>query len=142
MVLEYDSHQGMLAYVKELNHTYRMTPSLWERDREPESFGWIDVNNAEQSVISYVRYGNDSHSIAIINFSARDYSDYRVGVPEPVAYSTRLNSNAGKFGGTDAAINDCHDTDEIAWHGRNQSIKIHLPPYTFMLLTPLPGDTL
>ncbi len=142
MVLDYESHQGMLAYVKELNHTYRSTPSLWERDREPESFGWIDVNNAEQSVISYVRYGNDSHSIAIINFSAQNYPDYRVGVPEAGSYCTLLDSNAGRFGGPDISSKESRGTDDIAWHGRNQSITIHLPPYTFMLLTPLTGDTL
>ncbi|MHA6483756.1 1,4-alpha-glucan branching protein GlgB [Paenibacillus sp. strain BS8-2] len=142
MVLEYESHRSMLGYVKDLNHTYLLTPSLWERDREPESFGWIDVNNAEQSVISYVRYGRDSQSIAIINFSARDYQDYRVGVPDAGEYGTLINSNAGKYGGSDVDGYCCYSTDDIAWHGRNQSIKIHLPPLTFILLTPLPGDTL
>lgn len=142
MVLEYESHRGMLAYVQELNHTYRATPSLWERDRDPESFGWIDVNNAEQSVISYVRYGNDSHSVAVINFSAQDYPNYRVGVPDAGSYGTLLSSNSGSFGGSEAASRDPVDCDDIPWHGRNQSITIHLPPYTFLLLTPLPGDTL
>ncbi|MDQ6421090.1 1,4-alpha-glucan branching protein GlgB [Paenibacillus sp. LHD-117] len=142
MVLEYDSHRNMLGYVKTLNHTYRMLPSLWERDRDPESFGWIDVHNAAQSVISYIRYGLTSYSIIVINFSSQNYQDYRIGVPEQGMYCTLLHSNSRKYGGTESDRNACYSTEDIAWHGRNQSISIHLPPLTFMLLTPLPGDTL
>jgi len=142
MVLEYDSHRSMLEYVKTLNHTYRKLPSLWERDRDPECFGWIDVNNAAQSVITYIRYGYESCSVIVINFSNQNYPNYRIGMPEPGRYAVIINSSARQFGGNGGSEEVCCITEDVAWHGRDQSISIELPPLTFLLLTPLPGDTL
>lgn len=141
MLLDYDSHKSMHRYVRELNHVYRETPSLWERDRDPDCFQWIDVHNAEQSVISFIRRGRSSFSVTIANFSPHDYRDYRIGVPEPGVYEPLIHSGDIRFGGKEEnAATASYNSDNMKWHGLSQSISIHLPPYTFLLLTYL-GDT-
>ncbi|MBH5318105.1 1,4-alpha-glucan branching protein GlgB [Paenibacillus sp. GSMTC-2017] len=142
MVLQYDSHNLMQQYVKTLNQTYRQLPSLWERDSDHESFSWIDVHNYEQSVISFIRCGFSSLSIIVANFSRNDYHDYRIGVPEPGNYYSIIHSNDILFGGGVTQAKDCYVSENIMWHGREQSISIHLPPLTFLLLSPHMGDTI
>lgn len=141
MVLEYDSHQSMHRYVKSLNHVYVNEPSLWERDREPDCFEWIDANNANQSVISYIRRGKSSFTIIIANFSANEYNPYRIGVPERGNYRSLMHSNNTHEEGTASQSSPSYSSQPIAWHGHNQSISLQLPPFTFMLLTLDPGDT-
>lgn len=141
MVLKYDLHQSMQHYVKNLNFVYRDQPSLWERDRDPECFQWIDVHNAEQSVISFIRCGNSDFSIVIANFSRNDYTQYRVGVPEPGFYRSFIHSNDSQYGGTAARSPLGFSSENVAWHGHNQSISFHLAPFTFLMIILEPGDT-
>ncbi|RJE89908.1 1,4-alpha-glucan branching protein GlgB [Paenibacillus sp. 1011MAR3C5] len=140
MLLGYDSHRDMLGYVRALNHEYRSLPSLWERDADPNGFQWIDVHNAQQSVISFIRRGRSSFSVIIANFSNRDYRDYRIGVPEPGVYEIRIHSGGSMAGAAASKPPEGYCTDAANWHGQDQSISIHLPPYTFMLLAPQTGD--
>jgi len=142
MLLEYDSHRRMKQYVKELNALYTVIPSLWERDREPDCFKWIDVHNSAQSVISFIRCGKIDHCIIVANFSDQHYKPFRVGVPMCNAYRTLLHSNDARFGGTEQYVEQMHSISDIAWHGHNQSIALELPPFTFLLLHPEPGDLL
>lgn len=140
MVLDYEAHRSMRDYVKTLSHAYRNLPSLWEMDRDPDCFHWIDVHNAEQSVISFIRRGFSSFTIIVVNFSKKEYRDYRIGVPEPGMYRTYLHSGDIRFGGRETHASASYNSDNMKWHGLGQSISIHLPPYTFLLLT-LQGDT-
>jgi 1,4-alpha-glucan branching enzyme len=141
MVLDYDSHRTMQQYVKTLNRLYTNQPSLWERDNNPDCFQWIDVHNAVQSVISFIRRGNLDFSVIVANFSRNDYQDYRIGVPEPGLYRSFLNSNDLQFGGTETQSQLCYTSEDVAWHGHNQSISLHLPPFTFLFFNLEPGDT-
>lgn len=141
MLLDYDSHRGMHRYVQTLNRAYRELPPLWERDSDPEGFEWIDVHNAQQSVISFIRRGFSGLAVIVANFSDRNYPSYRIGVPEPGLYCSFIHSNDLPFGGTHAHPQLCLASEAVAWHGRNQSISLHLPPFTFLLLTLRAGDT-
>ncbi|WP_424766205.1 1,4-alpha-glucan branching protein GlgB [Paenibacillus sp. sgz302251] len=141
MVLEYDMHRAMQHYVRVLNQTYLNQPSLWERDSDSECFEWIDVHNAEQSVISFIRRGNKDFSIILANFSRNNYENYRIGVPEQGLYRSFINSNDKQFGGTGTQKQLCCSSENIAWHGHNQSITLHLPPYTFLLFNLELGST-
>ncbi|MFD0586761.1 1,4-alpha-glucan branching protein GlgB [Paenibacillus sp. GCM10027627] len=142
MVLDYDSHRTMLHYVKTLNHLYRDLPPLWEKDCDPYGFEWIDVHNAEQSVISFIRRGRSSWVVSLVNFSGNHYTDFRVGVPEAEQYRVLLHSGDERFGGSGEDADISLDSEDIEWHGRKQSITIQLPPFTFLLLAPQTGDTL
>lgn len=141
-VLRYDSHQNMRKYVLALNQLYLSLPSLWERDSDPGGFQWIDVHNAEQSVISFIRCGRSSFSVIVVNFSGNDYPEYRIGVPEPGLYCALFHSEDLRFGGGVAQADVCFQSESTQWHDRKQSISLHLPPFTFLLLAPSAGETL
>lgn len=135
MLLEYDMHRSMHHYVKTLNHLYVDQPSLWERDSEQECFEWIDVHNAAQSVISFIRRGKSDFSVVVANFSRNDYREFRIGVPEPGSYRSFINSNDKQFGGTETQTKQSYSSENVAWHGHEQSISLHLPPFTFLYFT-------
>ncbi|EFM09924.1 1,4-alpha-glucan branching enzyme [Paenibacillus curdlanolyticus YK9] len=137
MILDYPLHASMHRYVRRLNGVYRSTPALWECDREPDSFRWIDVHNTEQSVISYERRGRerDTISVVICNFSNHDYGHYRVGVPEEGFYELTIHS--GEDGSEDSGTTSAWavHSDPIPYHGRDHSIEFRLMPFSFLLFT-------
>jgi 1,4-alpha-glucan branching enzyme len=141
MLLDYELHAKMQDYVRVLNHVYTKEQSLWERDQDATAFQWIDVNNAEQSIISFIRYGRQGFSVTVANFSRNGYSNYRLGVPQPGCYRMILNSNEEQFGGSDSRSTQQYDSEKVGWHGYNQSISIYLPPLSFQLFSFASGDT-
>ncbi|HIW33355.1 MAG TPA: 1,4-alpha-glucan branching protein GlgB [Candidatus Paenibacillus intestinavium] len=141
-VLKYDSHQKMHYYSKQLNWLYRNTPILWENEFNPSTFDWIDVNNAEQSIISFSRQSQSGVLVVIVNFSLQNYPDYRVGVPQKGIYTILMHSNELEYGGTTEHVQQEIQSKAIGIHGREQSISIELPPFTFMLYTLHSGDTI
>jgi len=134
-VLQYDSHQSMHQYVKKLNHMYRNESILWENDFHPETFQWIDVNNNEQSQISFVRRSASGILLVVINFSWNHYNQYRIGAPEKGIYSLLMHSNEVEHGGTTTVVTREFHSEEIPMHGQNHSISVELPPFTFMLFS-------
>ncbi|MEK4249645.1 1,4-alpha-glucan branching protein GlgB [Paenibacillus sp. FSL W7-1287] len=132
-VLQYESHQSMHRYVKELNHLYRNQPLLWENDFEPETFHWIDVNNAAQSQISFIRKSSHGLLLIVANFSENHYHHYRIGAPLSGIYELLLHSNEVKYGGTTTVVHREIHSEQVPMHGQPHSISIELPPFTCLL---------
>ena len=82
-LLEYESHSKLAQYFRTLQHFYQNTSCLWRQDHEQEGFEWLDPNNNEQSIISFIRKGKrkGDYVIVICNFSADVYHNFRIGVP-------------------------------------------------------------
>ena len=82
-LLKYPIHDSMKSYVRDLNHLYKKEKSLWELDCTSDGFQWIDHNNADQSIISYVRKSRDKddYLVIICNFTPVHYSNFKVGIP-------------------------------------------------------------
>ncbi|AZN42131.1 1,4-alpha-glucan branching protein GlgB [Paenibacillus albus] len=144
MLLDYELHGAMHTYVKSLNDRYGTTPALWERDSDPGGFEWIDVHNAAQSIIVFMRRGHaeDEFSIIVCNFSYHHYPEYLVGVPKPGLYRTAIHSEAAAFGGSvpTADSTKVHHSNKTAWHGRPCSITLDLPPLSFQMLSFANGE--
>ena len=105
-LLDYEQHAALQQYVAELNHLYLSTPALYEIDDSWEGFRWIDADNAAQSVLSYRRIDTRGREVVVVvNFSARTYENYGIGVPDPGVYEEIFNSDASRFGG-DGRVND------------------------------------
>jgi len=136
-VLDYDTHRHMKNYVKALNNAYVKLPALWERDCDGGGFEWIDVHNAAQSMIVFMRRGLEAHSMTIVicNFSPHDYSDYRIGVPDSGCYRLVLHSDAEQFGGRTTPSLEEIPAEAITWHGRPFSLSLPVPALSFQLLT-------
>lgn len=135
---EYDMHRSMQHYSLTLNHLYQEESSLWERDSESSGFEWLDVNNAEQSIIAFLRHGfsESDLSIVVCNFSKNDHLEYRLGVPDPGYYEVVLNSSDERFGGNQTDIAQGYAADKQRWHGRDYSIMVKLPAFVFLLIKP------
>lgn len=131
-------HAGIQLLVRQLNRVYRELPSLHELDCEPAGFEWIDSNDVENSVFSFVRRGRgDTKPVLVIcNFTPTVRHGYRVGVPEPGRWRTILNSDDPSFGGSGIQNPDAIAAQPVSWHGRSHSIELDLPPLGALLLIP------
>jgi 1,4-alpha-glucan branching enzyme len=131
-------HEGVRRLVRDLNHLYRSTSALHRLDCEPDGFHWIDVANAAESIISYLRRGRDPHEIAVIvcNFTPVPRENYRIGVPQPGRYRERINTDAVEYGGSGIGNAGEVHADPEPMHGHPHSIRLNLPPLGALVFTP------
>lgn len=135
-LLEYEKHGQMHHYVKELNALYQKEPSLWQLDYDPSGFRWIDADNSEQSIISFIRAGSseDEHIVVVSNFTEYVHYDYRIGVPEEGVYREILNSDREEFGGSHQINKQRIKAEPEPWHYLPYSIRITVPPLATVYL--------
>jgi 1,4-alpha-glucan branching enzyme len=135
-LLEDPKHEGIKALVRDLNRVYRDTRALHELDFSGEGFEWVDWQDADSSVLCWLRRAVDgSFVVCICNFTPLVRSGYRVGVPQAGSYSELLNTDSGKYGGSGVGITGEIHTQEIEAQGRPQSLQIDLPPLATIMLS-------
>jgi 1,4-alpha-glucan branching enzyme len=128
-LLEYDRHKGLHKWVEDINRMYRNEPAL-HQDTEPAGFEWIDGNDADSSIISFLRKGSKpGETILIIcNFTPISRVGYRVGVPAGGYWKEILNSDGKEYCGGGAGNTGGVLADPLPEHGRNFSLNLVLPP--------------
>ena len=134
-LLDTEAHVGVSRWLSALNRAYRSEPALHELDFDPAGHEWLDANDSENSVISYVRHASNRREsiIVVCNLTPIPRHAYRIGVSEPGYYREILNSDAreywgggqGNLGGIEATL--------VPWHGRPYSISITAPPLGIVL---------
>jgi 1,4-alpha-glucan branching enzyme len=131
-------HEGVRRLVRDLNHLYRSTPALHRLDCEPEGFHWIDVANAAESIVSYLRRGRDpqDHAVIVCNFTPVPREGYRIGVPRPGRYRERINTDATEYGGSGVGNAGEVHTEPHPMHGHPHSLPLNLPPLGALIFTP------
>lgn len=129
-LLRYDMHEKLHKYTKALNHIYREERALWELDHDITGFKWIEPNNNEQSIVSFVRRGKKEGEVMIVvcNFTPQVYYDYRVGVPLKAEYEEILNSDDEAFGGSGFINGTNILAEEEVWNQQKYSIALKIPP--------------
>ncbi|WP_035099152.1 1,4-alpha-glucan branching enzyme [Anoxybacteroides tepidamans] len=139
ILFDFEMHQKMNAYVKELIKFYKRYKPLYELDHHPEGFEWIDVNNAEQSIFSFIRKGKKENDILVVvcNFTGTAYHDYKVGVPLLAAYKEAFNSDALTYGGSGYVNKKTMIAVEEPFHGKPYHIKMTIPPFGISILRPM-----
>ncbi len=134
MLLEYDSHRQMQAYVRDLNHFYQEHPELWQVDYSWEGFQWIVPDDNQQSVIAFLRRDAKGKMMMVVcNFNPIQRVDYQMGVPNPGTYRELLSSDDEKYGGG-GFHNRAKRTRKKPMHGFDQSIQLTLPPLSTLYL--------
>ena len=124
-------HEGMQRLVRDLNHLYRSTPALHQLDFVPAGFEWIEHNDAEHSVLSFLRRGRDDRSFIVVacNFTPVAHLGYRLGVPCAGEYRERLNTDSQHYGGSNVGTPlGAASARSQPWQGRPWSIEVSLPP--------------
>ncbi|WNC72307.1 1,4-alpha-glucan branching protein GlgB [Thalassotalea psychrophila] len=129
-LLENDNHKGVQKLIKDLNHLYKSMPALHQLDCEKDGFDWIDHDNAEQSIYSYVRYGQDGTNpvLVVCNFTPTVQHAFRVGTPKDGYHREIFNSDAAIYGGSNVGNPLGAQSTNRPWQGRTDSIEITVPP--------------
>ena len=135
-LLEFKPHQEMQEYYKELNKFYRETPALFEQQFSNKGFEWISFEDNENSVISYIRKGNDPKKevIVVCNFTPATIKKYKIGVPSKGKLKEIFSSDAKKFGGSGALNSRQITIKKEVWNGREFSAELTLPPLGITIL--------
>ena len=130
-LLAEDKHQQMQNYVKALLHLYKKTPALYDADQDPCGFEWINADDADRSIFSFVRHSKDGKSnlLFVINFTPVARPDYRVGVPKRKQYRLVLDGDAAEFGGNTTERSVVYKAVKSECDGREYSFAYDLPAY-------------
>ena len=133
-LLDDPKHKHMQDWVKALLHLYRKNPCLYEQDTTWAGFEWMNANDYERSIFSFVRKSKDGKNnlLFVISFTPVERDDYRVGVPGRHTYKLVLNSADPQFGGTDTEDTKrplSYKAEKKPCDGRDYSIGYKLPPY-------------
>lgn len=126
---QYDFHSGIQEVIKDLNKVYKNNPALYEKQFSQEGFQWIEYNDQENSVITYLRKGNDPKDDLIVacNFTPVPRENYRVGVPKTTQLKLLFNSDDSKYSGSGIGKKTIKPS-KTAWNGFEQSVSMTLPP--------------
>ncbi len=133
-LLDYEMHQRLQGYVKDLNHFYQAENCLWELDHQEIGFQWIDPHDYSQSVVSFMRQANNQDFIiCIANFTPVVRENYCLGVPCPGEYYEVFNSDNQIYGGS-GQTNGHLVTQARSWHNQPYLLELRLPPLAVVFL--------
>ena len=126
---EFEHHRDQQVFVRELNRLYTSQRALWQDSYEESGFTWIDADDAEQSVISFVRHGDKPADdlLVVMNFTPESYPTFRVGAPREGDWELVFDSDEPRFGGAGDLRVDCASSQPKPWNGQENSIEIALP---------------
>jgi 1,4-alpha-glucan branching enzyme len=129
-LLELSSHHEVQQWVTDLNHVYRTERSLHELDCDANGFEWIDCNDADQSMLAFIRKpaNGDEAILVVLNFTPVPRLGYRVGVPWGGAWTEILNSDAKIYGGADFGNLGRTVAESVEMHGRPNCVTLTVPP--------------
>lgn len=135
-MLEYEHHSQHRKFIADINKVYSEHPALWTRDCRMDGFMWLDPDNKEQGILSYMRFGDvegatgeDAYEKLVIalNMDVQAYDSYRIGVQEPGIYTELINSDDKKYGGSGRINPEPIKAEKIPMHGQPYSIEINMP---------------
>jgi 1,4-alpha-glucan branching enzyme len=138
-LLESADNRGVQDLLRELNRVAAEQPALWSQDTSPEGFRWIDADDADNSVFAFLRLGaregEGSQLVCVANLTPVPRHGYRVGLPRGGAWADVLNTDDGRWGGTDLTQPKV-DAEDTPWQGQPHSAVLTLPPLGVRWLVP------
>jgi 1,4-alpha-glucan branching enzyme len=135
-LLQHDSHRGIQRLVADLNKLLVSEHALHQVDFDWQGFEWVDANDSDNSVYSFIRRGKnpDDMLIVILNATPVVRYGYHIGVPRPGHYEEVLNTDAATYGGSNVGNLGGMNAGEHAWQGRRYSLALTLPPLAAVFL--------
>ena len=127
--------RGLQQFVGDLNRLYQKSPALWQADYDPAGFQWIDCNDREHSVLSFLRQTADgkNHTVVILNLTPVPRANYRLGVLCGGKWNEVLNSDAGTYAGSNSGNCGGVTAQNIPAHGQQNSAEFFLPPMSVVV---------
>ncbi|MBF8277097.1 MAG: glgB [Candidatus Brocadiaceae bacterium] len=133
-LLQYPAHQGVQQWVKDLNRLYRNERPLYELDFSSDGFEWVDCQDFEQSVISFLRKDKDHCILVVYNFTPVPRRNYRIGVTQGGFWKELLNSDATIYGGSGQGNLGGLEAAPLPMHGKTHSLSLNVPPLGVLFL--------
>lgn len=121
-------HQGIQNLITDLNKLYRRKEALTANQFTADGFEWISHDDSENSIISYVRKGKDSHLVIVCNMTPVPRENYRIGLPSDKKMRLLLNSDDAKYGGSAYKVKKSFTPQSETWNNRSHSVELTLPP--------------
>ncbi|QED39070.1 1,4-alpha-glucan branching protein GlgB [Antarcticibacterium arcticum] len=133
---EQNSHKGIQQLISRLNELYKTEPALYEKSFEHDGFEWVDFNDTGNSVISFLRKGNNHLDtiLVVANLTPVTRENYRIGVPEAGNWKEIFNSDNEKYGGSGVRNEEVFHSQKLPLHNKNNSVEITLPPMAVLYL--------
>lgn len=132
-LLEYPLHRAFNDFVKDINKIYLTEEALWKKDKSWDGFRWIDAENHIQKVISFVRSGEESKLLVVINFSEFNYQGFWVGVPDQGEYDLLLNSDLSEYGGKGFRVKEKITAEEKEIHKCSYGLDLDIPAFSTLI---------
>jgi len=138
-LLDLPDHRGVWQLIRDLNAVYKEHPALWTLDAEGAGFQWIDANDAEGNVFSFLRWGDDGSAVACVaNFAGTPHEGYRVGLPFAGEWREIVNTDADLYSGSGVGNMGGVQAVEESWHGQPASATLRVPPLGVLWLASPP----
>ena len=130
-LLAEDWHRQLQEFTKDLLHLYKKNKAMYELDCSPEGFEWVNADDAERSIYSFIRHSKDGKKnlLFVCNFTPMERTEYRVGVPMRKQYKLSLDSDEKKYGGEGKVRPEIYKSVKKECDGRPFSFAYDLPPY-------------
>ncbi len=130
-LLENPDHKHIQNWMKALLHLYQKNPCMYELDSSWDGFEWINANDCDRSIFSFVRKSKDGKNrlLFVFNFTPMERPDYRVGVPSKKTCKLVLDSGAREFGGSGARRQGAYKPEKVECDNQKYSIAYPLDPY-------------
>jgi len=130
-LLAEDWHRQLQEFTKDLLHLYKKNKAMYELDCSPEGFEWVNADDAERSIYSFIRHSKDGKKnlLFVCNFTPMERTEYRVGVPMRKQYKLILDSDEKKYGGEGKVRPEIYKSVKKECDGRPFSFAYDLPPY-------------
>jgi 1,4-alpha-glucan branching enzyme len=129
-LLDHPTHRALQRWMEDVNRLYRTEPALHELDCDPAGFEWIDANDSQNSVITFLRLGRSTDDVFLVgyNFTPVPRPNYLVGVPRGGRWREVLNSDSEEYGGANWGNLGELEAIPVSVHGRPRSLNLTLPP--------------
>jgi len=140
-LLNFPAHDGIRAWVRDLNRVYRECGALHELDFNPEGFVWENCNDTDQSVLSFFRKDKQGRPVMVVcNFTPVPRENYAVGVATGGTWREILNSDSQLYGGSGVGNMGQVRAESIPVHGFPYSVNLILPPLSVLFFQPAEGS--
>ncbi|MFC1642891.1 1,4-alpha-glucan branching protein GlgB, partial [Myxococcota bacterium] len=128
-------HRGVMNLVRDLNRVYRTFPAMHRWDTDYRGFTWVDPNNADAGVLSFMRHAADgSTMLVVLNFTPRVWGGYRIGVDRPGWWKEMFNSDASVYGGSGVGNGGGSEAHWVSCNEQPASLQLTIPPLGALFL--------
>jgi 1,4-alpha-glucan branching enzyme len=133
-LLKHESHRGVQRLLRDLNRIYVSQPAFSQIDYSWEGFEWMDCNDADAGVLTFVRRSRNPEELLLVvmNVTPVVRYDYQVGVPAAGFYREVMNTDAAEYWGSGVGNLGGVEAEEIAHLDKPYSLRLTIPPLAVM----------